>query len=168
MKVHMQVSLYIVAAVVFLWAVALFMEPVAVHGIFSTGQYDPATTGLVGASLFAFGLLFLMAGINPIKPLVHASVIALGLLSVVGIFQMFLSTGMPQNGVTFLSLLIYLSIAMILFFSAIQGPAPVGGGRYAAARQLRGRSKAASRRRPAGKKRPGPTRTKKKTQKKRR
>jgi hypothetical protein len=140
MKVHIQVSLYIVAAVALLWAVALFMAPQAIQGLFSSGPYDPAATAMFGASLFAFALLFFMAGLNPINPLVYASIIALGFLTLAALFQMFIGTGMRQNGATFFSLLLYGVIALVLFFTAVQPPA--------APAMARGRPRAAARRAP--------------------
>ncbi|MFQ5756524.1 MAG: hypothetical protein ACE5H7_10580 [Acidiferrobacterales bacterium] len=128
MKVHVRLNLYIVTALFLLWGVALFMGPEEIQPLLSKGPYDPAVTGMLGASLFAFALLFLMAALNPTKALIHVSVIALGLLSLVAFFQMFISSGMPQNPATFFSLLINLSIGLILFFSVLQlsTPSPTG------------------------------------------
>lgn len=159
MKVHLQLCLYIAAAIALSWAVALFMAPQTVHAWFSLGQYDSATTAMWGASLFAFALLFLMAGLNPINPLVHASVIAIALLSVTAVFEMFvrLPPGMVKNGATFLSLLIYGVVGLILFFSVIQPSAATfaGLGRRGDQGPHR-RPRAAARRRPSGRRAAAP------------
>ena len=160
MKVHIRLNLYIVAALFLLWGVALFMGPEEVQPLLSKGPYDPAVTGMFGASLFAFALLFLMAALNPTKALIHASVIALGLLSLVAIFQMFISSAMPQNPATFFSLLINFSIGLILFFSVLQSSTPSPTGTRAVSRsrvrttrrpQASRRTKAKKASRPAGK-----------------
>ncbi len=104
------------------------MGPEEVQPLLSKGPYDPAVTGMLGASLLAFALLFLMAVLNPTKALIYVSVIALGLLSLVAIFQMFISSQMPQIPATFFSLLINFSIGLILLFSVLQlsTPSPTG------------------------------------------
>lgn len=162
MKVHLQLCLYIAAAIALSWAVALFMAPQAVHAWFSLGQYDSATTAMWGASLFAFALLFLMAGLNPINPLVHVSVIAILLLSVAAVFEMFirLPPGMVKNGVTFLSVLIFAVVGLILFFSVIQPPVAALAGRarrgaQGSHRRPRAAARAIGRRRPAARKATG-------------
>lgn len=128
MKTPVQLSLYIVAAVSVLWGVALFMSPEAVQGVLSRGPYDPAATGLVGAAMFAFALWFFIAAMNPMKPLVNASALALGLYAIAAVFLMFLSAGMPRNLWTFFTMLLYASIALILFFSTLE-PRAVPAGR---------------------------------------
>ena len=120
MKAHVKLGLYIVAAVSVLWGVALFMSPRTVHGVLSGGPYDPAATGLVGAAMFAYALLFFIAALNPVKPLLNASAVALGFFTVVAVFSMFLSAAMPRNLWTFFSTLLYLSIGLILFFSTLE------------------------------------------------
>ncbi len=123
MTMQVRLNLYIVTAVFLLWGVALFMGPEEVQPLLSNGPYDPAVTGMFGASLFAFALLFLMTALNPSVALINVSIIALGFFSVVAIFQMFISSGMPRNPATFFSLLIVLSIGLILFFSTLQSTA---------------------------------------------
>ncbi len=149
MKAHVKLSLYIVAAVSVLWGIALFMNPRVVHGVLSGGPYDPAATGLVGAAMFAYALLFFIAALNPVKPLLNASAVALGFFTVVAVFLMFLSAAMPRNLWTFFSTLLYLSIALILFFSTLEPrPAPAIG-RYSVSRASKTRRKVAARRRAA-------------------
>lgn len=145
MKTPVQLSLYIVAAVSVLWGVALFMSPEAVQGVLSRGPYDPAATGLVGATMFAFALWFFIAAMNPMKPLVNASALALGLYAVAAVFLMFLSTGMPRNLWTFFTMLLYASIALILFFSTLE-PRTVPARRPGRAGRRRPRGSAASQR----------------------
>ncbi len=145
MKTPVQLSLYIVAAVSVLWGVALFMSPEAVQEVLSHGQYDPAATGLVGAAMFAFALWFFIAAMNPIKPLVNASALALGLYAVAAVFLMFLSTGMPRNLWTFFTMLLYASIALVLFFSTLEPRAVTAAGtRPGARRRPRPRRRAAA------------------------
>ena len=128
MKAHVKLGLYIVAAVSALWGIALFMDPRVVHGVLSGGPYDPAATGLVGAAMFAYALLFFIAALNPIKPLLNASAVALGFFTVAAVFLMFLSAAMPRNLWTFFSTLLYLLIGLILFFSTLEPrPAPAIG-----------------------------------------
>ncbi|MFQ5935166.1 MAG: hypothetical protein ACE5LB_01990 [Acidiferrobacterales bacterium] len=143
MQAHVQLSLYIVAAVSVLWGVALFMDPQTVQQVLSRGPYDPSATGLVGAAMFAFSALFFIAALNPEKPLIHASIVALGFLSVVPVFLMFVDASMPQNLWTFFSMLVNLSVGLFLFFSVLT-PQP--------ARARGPRRKAAARRRPVTKK----------------
>lgn len=147
MKAHVKLGLYIVAAVSVLWGVALFMNPRVVHGVLSGGPYDPAATGLVGAAMFAYALLFFIAALNPIKPLLNASAVALGFFTVVAVFLMFLSAAMPRNLWTFFSTLLYLSIGLILFFSTLE-PRPVPAiGRHSVSRSSKARRKVAAKRR---------------------
>lgn len=147
MKTPVQLSLYIVAAVSVLWGAALFMSPEAVQGVLSRGPYDPAATGLVGAAMFAFALWFFIAAMNPMKPLVNASALALGLYAVAAVFLMFLSTGMPRNLWTFFTMLLYASIALILFFSTLEPrPVPDRGPRRAGRHRPRPHRAAASQR----------------------
>lgn len=160
MKTPVQLSLYIVAAVSVFWGVALFMSPEAVQGVLSHGPYDPAATGLVGAAMFAFALWFFIAAMNPMKPLVNASALALGLYAVAAVFLMFLSTGMPRNLWTFFTMLLYASIALVLFFSTLEPrTVPAGRPRRAGRRRPRPRRRAATQRsvggaaRPAGRRR---------------
>lgn len=152
MKVHIQLCLYIAAAVALLWGVGLFMQPETVHGLFSNGPYDSAATAMFGASLFAFALLFFTAALYPVNPLVYASVSALALLSITALFQMYIGSGMPRNGLTFLSLLIYGVMALILFFSLVQPPAVAARGRMPA--RAHGSARPAARQRRAKAARP--------------
>jgi hypothetical protein len=147
MKAHVKLSLYIVAAVSVLWGVALFMNPRAVHGVLSGGPYDPAATGLVGAAMFAYALLFFIAALNPLKPLVNASAVALGFFTLVAVFLMFLSAAMPRNLWTFFSTLLYLSIGLILFFSTFEFRPTPAIGRYSVSRPSKARRKVAQKRR---------------------
>lgn len=149
MKAHVKLSLYIVAAVSVLWGIALFMSPRTVHGVLSGGPYDPAATGLVGAAMFAYALLFFIAALNPIKPLLNASAVALGFFTVVAVFLMFLSTAMPRNLWTFFSTLLYLSIGLILFFSTLEPRAAPMIGRYSESGPGKVRGKVAAKRRSA-------------------
>lgn len=147
MKAHVKLGLYIVAAVSVLWGIALFMNPRGVHGVLSGGPYDPAATGLVGAAMFAYALLFFIAALNPVKPLLSASAVALGFFTVVAVFLMFLSAAMPRNLWTFFSTLLYLSIGLILFFSTLEPrPAPAIG-RHSVRRPSKARRKVAAKRR---------------------
>jgi hypothetical protein len=149
MKAHVKLGLYIVAAVSVLWGIALFMDPMAVHGVFSEGPYDPAATGLVGAAMFAYALLFFIAALNPVRPLVNASTVALGFFTVAAVFLMFLSAAMPRNLWTFFSTLLYLSIGLMLFFSTLEPrPAPAIG-HYSVSRPSKARRKGAATRRAA-------------------
>jgi hypothetical protein len=149
MKAHVKLGLYIVAAVSVLWGTALFMSPRTVHEVLSEGPYDPAATGLVGAAMFAYALLFFIAALNPVKPLLNASAVALGFFTVAAVFLMFLSAAMPRNLWTFFSTLLYLSIGLMLFFSTLEPrPAPVIG-RYSVSRPNRTRRKVAAKRRVA-------------------
>ncbi|MFQ5994268.1 MAG: hypothetical protein ACE5K1_04175 [Acidiferrobacterales bacterium] len=173
--------LYVAAAVSLLWGVALFMGPETMQSVLSHGPYDPAITGIVGAAFFAFALLFFIAALNPTDSHMHASIIVLALLSLVMIFQIFVSGGMPQKPATFFTLLINLSIGLVLFFSVLQAgrpavsisararrrPRPARRARARHTKKASGRrqSSTAMRRRPAGK-RKSATRTAKKTRKK--
>lgn len=149
MKAHVKLGLYIVAAVSVLWGVALFMSPRTVHGVLSGGPYDPAATGLVGAAMFAYALLFFIAALNPVKPLLNASAVALGFFTVVAVFSMFLSAAMPRNLWTFFSTLLYLSIGLILFFSTLE-PRPASTiGHDSVSRPSKVRRKVAPQRRAA-------------------
>lgn len=122
------------------------MSPKVVHGVLSGGPYDPAATGLVGAAMFAYALLFFIAALNPVKPLLNASAVALGFFTVVAIFLMFLSAAMPRNLWTFFSTLLYLSIGLILFFSTLEPRAAPAIGRYSVSRPSKARRKAAAKR----------------------
>ena len=147
MKAHVKLSLYIVAAVSVLWGVALFMSPRVVHGVLSDGPYDPAATGLVGAAMFAYALLFFIAALNPVKPLLNASAVALGFFTVAAVFLMFLSTAMPRNLWTFFSTLLYLSIGLILFFSTLEPRSTPAVAPYSVTRPSKARGKVAVKRR---------------------
>ncbi len=172
MKVHIQLNLLIVAALYLVWALFLFMGQEQAHPLLSNGPYDAATTSMCGASLFAFVELFIIAFLNPVKELVYASVAALGFLTLVSLYQLFLSGGMPQNPATFFGLLVSATIAAILFFSMMQTPeAAETGPRVAADRGRRTARKThsagATRRTAASKRRVTKSRTKaRKTKKK--
>ncbi|MFQ6021503.1 MAG: hypothetical protein ACE5NW_02175 [Acidiferrobacterales bacterium] len=135
MKVHIQVNLLIAAVLFLLWALALFMGQNEVHPLLSTGPYDAVANSMLGASMLAFVVLFIIGVVNPIKELVYASVTAMAFLGLVAAYHMFLSDGMPQNPVTFFSLVITLSVAAILFFSMIQKPASSATGSSVRARR---------------------------------
>ncbi len=128
MKVHIQLNLLIAAALYLVWALFLFMGQQQAHPLLSNGPYDATASSMLGASLFAFVVLFITAFLNPVKELVYASVAALAFLALVSLYQLFLSGGMPQNPATFFSLLISATVGAILFFSIMQAPETASAG----------------------------------------
>lgn len=130
MKNHVQSALVIAAILYLGWGLSLLVAPDKMHPLLSTGAYDPVTTAMFGAGLFAFVLVFLIAAHNPLRETVHASVSALLFFGFVGLYQMFVAKGMPQTTLTVVSMVINLAVAIYLLIS-LTDAAMEGGKRKA-------------------------------------
>lgn len=117
MKSHVQVALVIAAVLYLAWGVSLLVAPEWSHLVISSEPFDPTTTALFGAGLFAFVIVFFIAAHRPERETVHAAVTGLLLIGVVAAYQMFVSRSMPQSSWTVLSLVIDLSIAFYLLMA---------------------------------------------------
>jgi len=129
MKNHVQIALLIAAVLYLGWGVGLLVAPESMHPLLSTWRYDPAMTAMFGAGLFAFVLVFLIAAQNPTHEMVHASVSGLLFFGFVGLYQMFVAKGMPQNAMTVISMVINLAIAIYLLISLSDVAMGLGGGK---------------------------------------
>ncbi|MEK7840006.1 MAG: hypothetical protein AAB252_02400 [Pseudomonadota bacterium] len=140
MKNHVQSALVIAAILYLGWGLSLLVAPEQMQALLSSGTYDPTTTAMFGASLFAFVLVFLIAAHNPTQETVHASVSGLLFIGFVGLYQMFVAKGMPQTTLTVLSMVINLAVAIYLLITLTDAAMVVGGGK-------RGKAKPKARRR---------------------
>lgn len=131
MKNHVQSALVIAVILYLGWGLSLLVAPEQMHAILSSGTYDPTTTAMFGAGVFAFALVFLIAAHSPTRETVHASVSGLLFFGFVGLYQMFVAKGMPQTTLTVVSMVVNLAVAIYLLISLTDAAMAMEGGKRA-------------------------------------
>lgn len=139
MKNHVQSALVIAVILYLGWGLSLLVAPEQMHAILSSGTYDPTTTAMFGAGLFAFALVFLIAAHSPTRETVHASVSGLLFFGFVGLYQMFVAKGMPQTTLTVVSMVVNLAVAIYLLISLTDAAMAMEGGKHKAKPKARRR-----------------------------
>jgi hypothetical protein len=117
MKNYVQVALVIAAVMYLAWGLSLLVAPEWSHAMISSGPFNPTTTALFGAGLFAFVIIFFIAAHRPERETVHAAVTGMLFIGVVAAYQMFVSRSMPQTGWTVASLVIDVAVAFYLLMA---------------------------------------------------
>jgi len=141
MKNHVQIALVIVAVMYLGWGVGLLVAPETMHPLLSTWRYDPTVTAMFGAGLFAFVMVFLIAAQNPSQEMVHASVSGLLFFGFVGLYQMFVAKGMPQNTMTVISMVINLAAAIYMLISLSDAAMGLEGARRKAKKKAKSKAR---------------------------
>jgi len=139
MKNHVQSALVIAVILYLGWGLSLLVAPEQMHATLSSGTYDPTTTAMFGAGLFAFALVFLIAAHSPTQETVHASVSGLLFFGFVGLYQMFVAKGMPQTTLTVVSMIINLAVAIYLLILLTDAAMAMEGGKRKAKPKARRR-----------------------------
>jgi hypothetical protein len=115
MKTRIQATLLVAAALYMAWGLGLLLAPGTSHGLVSTGPYDSATTAMFGAALLGMMVTFVIAAYDPEKEIVRASAAGLAFVGFTAAYLLFIAKTMPLSASTFLSLVVDLGAAAILF-----------------------------------------------------
>jgi hypothetical protein len=117
MKTQIQFTLLVAAVLYMGWGLTLLMAPMAAHKLISIGPNDPVTTAMLGASLIAFTVTFLIAARDPVKEIVRAASAAMLLIGFTAAFFIFINKSMPLSFVTVATLAIDLAAGGVLFLA---------------------------------------------------
>lgn len=115
MKTQIQLTLLAAAVVYMAWGLALLLAPLPAHRLLSVGPYDPVTTAMFGVALVAFAGGFVIGARDPVKEIVRAAAVALGLIGFAAAFLMFIAETLPLGATTLFSLAVDLVGAALLF-----------------------------------------------------
>lgn len=147
MKSHVQGALMIVMSLYLLWGMGVLVAPEAAHGLLSSSHYDPASFSMLGAALFSFATLFMIAAHAPERGTVHAAAVGLVFLGFTAAYLMFIAKTMPASPVTVVSLAINVGAATYLLISLTEGAAEIGAAAPRARIRIKKNTKRTKRRR---------------------
>ena len=117
MKTRIQATLLIAAALYMGWGVGLLLAPGMSQSMISVGPPDSSTTAMLGAALLGLMVTFLFAAYDPEKEIVRDSATGMAFVGFTAAYLMFSTKSMPLSAATFISLVIDLGAAGLLFLS---------------------------------------------------
>ena len=121
MKAQTQVALLLAAMLYFAWGIALWIAPHHTHMLLTSGPYSAGVNSLFGATLMGMGVLYVIAMMHTLRPLLHAAASALLLVGLTAAYQMFMVHSVSQGPATVISLALNLAIGLYLVIAASEG-----------------------------------------------
>ena len=128
MKTQIRIALALAAGLYLTWGFGLWFLPAPTYHLLTVDPFSPSFSALFGASLLAMAVLFVTTVRHPLRPLVHASSVALLLIGLTAAYQMFLTHSMAQGLATVVSLILNFAIGLFLLI-AVSSAIDDDGGR---------------------------------------
>jgi len=115
MKSFIRGSLFIESAIFALYGLGLIFFPQGLHQLLSPAAYDPATSGIIAASMLGFAMIFLVEAQDPVPQRVHAIAVALGLVGLAFVLGIINGAWINANGFTLFGMTMTLGMSIYLF-----------------------------------------------------